>query len=341
MVGIVFEATWLFISTYCYLRHCTEVKRILGVSFTSTLETERRMVMSPRGGGDAACDIMVGTRLHLGNATAAPPDQVWIEKLESFENFCFESCAGPGTVQGVIAVDDTDRISGYSLVETIQRLVGELASSHDGTHSKLQILPVRPWGKFVPALNALVGHAVSACRARHVMFVSAEMSVPKEAVQKLLSATRDHYGSVDDDVLVVGARLAGHDYHAQQADGAGVVVSLGGRTSPWNTLAVWNLRTLALTGFQLVSDALIPDDDKNKEPWYAGIEEVVAIALLQKLLGADRAKAKLMHIPGIEWDQNFDDPERKRWHEYKMESKATRGAHQLALTRLEGEVIHC
>jgi hypothetical protein len=172
------------------------------------------------------------------------------------------------------------------------------------------------------------------------MFVSAEMSAPKEAIQTLLSATRNLDGSEDSDVLVAGARLAGHDYRAQE-DATAVVAPLTGRTSPWNTLAVWNLRKLALTGFQLVSDGLVTDDDKNQEPWYGGIEEVVAIALLQKLLGADRAKAKLLHIPGIEWDQNFDDPERKRWHEYKMESKATRAAHQLALTRLEGEVVHC
>ena len=58
----------------------------------------------------------------------------------------------------------------------------------------------------------------------------------------------------------------------------------------------------------------------------AGVEEVVAIAVLQKLLGRERAKAKLVQMAdgggGVEWDQTFGgDPARQEWHARKMESK--------------------
>jgi hypothetical protein len=289
-------------------------------------------------------ELVVGTRLHLGNATVPPPDNFWSDKLESFGRFCGECSSdetGPAA-HGVVAVDGTDKIPGYSLVETIRRLV---ASSPTASTAALEVLPVCPWGRFVPALNALALHAASVHRAKRIMFVSAETTAPKSSIDALLSATKKEDGSDDESVLVAGARLAGHDYRAVPAgastSSASLIVPLNGRTSPWNTLAVWNLKKLAITGFQLVSDALVADDDTNKEPWYAGIEEVVAIALLQKLLGRDQARAKLVHVSGITWDQTFDDPERRKWHEYKMESKATRAAHQLELTRLDGEVIHC
>jgi hypothetical protein len=289
-------------------------------------------------------ELVVGTRLHLGNATVPPPDNFWSDKLESFGRFCGECSSdetGPAA-HGVVAVDGTDKIPGYSLVETIRRLV---ASSPTASTAALEVLPVCPWGRFVPALNALALHAASVHRAKRIMFVSAETTAPKSSIDALLSATKKEDGSDDESVLVAGARLAGHDYRAVPAgastSSASLIVPLNGRTSPWNTLAVWNLKKLAITGFQLVSDALVADDDTNKEPWYAGIEEVVAIALLQKLLGRDQARAKLVHVSGITWDQTFDDPKRRKWHEYKMESKATRAAHQLELTRLDGEVIHC
>jgi hypothetical protein len=65
---------------------------------------------------------------------------------------------------------------------------------------------------------------------------------------------------------------------------------LNARTTPWNTLAIWKVSMLALTGFQVVSDGILTED--ATEPSY-GVEEVVAIALLQKVLGATKAKAKL------------------------------------------------
>lgn len=271
--------------------------------------------------------LYVGTRLHLGNSTVAPPDEIWKAKVNSFANFCTESC-GPGTV-GIIAVDATPKIPNYCLVDTIRKLTADTTTSA----GLLEVLPVTPWGKFVPALNALIGYAASQSCAvdDRILFVSAETGAPTEAVQTLVS-------HMDHDTLVAGARLEGHDYRPRDGDDRAATVALTGRTSPWNTLAVWNLRKLALTGFQLVSDGLLTND--STEPSY-GIEEVVATCLLQKLLGQDHAKSKLVQLPGIHWDQEFETPERQKWHEFKMESKSIRAARQLELTGLSGVVHHC
>jgi hypothetical protein len=86
---------------------------------------------------------------------------------------------------------------------------------------------------------------------------------------------------IPDDTLVAGALLGGHTYHEGNSAGApnNQVVELNGRTTPWNTLAIWKVSMLALTGFPLVSDGIVTDD--ATEPSF-GVEEVVTIALLQR-----------------------------------------------------------
>jgi hypothetical protein len=102
------------------------------------------------------------------------------------------------------------------------------------------------------------------------------------------------------------------------------------RTTPWNTMCVWNLDKLSLTGFLAVSD-------QGKA---AGIEECVAIALLQKLF--PNAVAKMVHLPEISWEESFEgDAERQKWHEEKMKSKGERAAQQLNRLGLSGTVLHC
>lgn len=73
----------------------------------------------------------------------------------------------------------------------------------------------------------------------------------------------------------------------------------------------------------------------------SGVEEVTCIALLQKLLGQDNAVAKLVKLPGVEWEQNWEDEERRKWHEKKMKSKVERPARHLELIGLQGWVTHC
>jgi len=274
--------------------------------------------------------LVVATRFHLGKA-AVPPSQEDLEaKLRTFGQFCSNSCTtaapskndgSPAVVVGVIAVDAEERISGYDLVEHIEKAVAAVQST-----VSLHVLPVQPWGQFAPALNALIGWAsLQNNSCRQILFASAETTASAFAVQSL----QNHLTS---DTLVAGIVLPGHDYQ-----GPGKTVDLNGRTTPWNTLALWDLRKLALTGFQLVSEGLQP-------PAVAGVEEVVVIAVLQKILGGDNAKAKLVQVDGggVEWDQTFGgDPARKQWHEEKMQSKISRAATQLELLGLKGVVHHC
>jgi hypothetical protein len=70
------------------------------------------------------------------------------------------------------------------------------------------------------------------------------------------------------------------------------------------------------------------------------VEEVAAIALLQRLLGYEHAVAKVIRLPDVSWDQQFDDEERREWHERKMASKEERPARHLELTGLCGWVHH-
>lgn len=73
----------------------------------------------------------------------------------------------------------------------------------------------------------------------------------------------------------------------------------------------------------------------------SGVEEVTCIALLQKVLGEEKALAKLVPLPDVEWEQEWEDEERRKWHEKKMKSKVERPARHLELTGLSGWVHYC
>ena len=67
----------------------------------------------------------------------------------------------------------------------------------------------------------------------------------------------------------------------------------------------------------------------TKSPVPAGIEEFSTILLHQSLCNDSNEekntfKAKLIQVPGVEWEQTFVDDERKKWHDAKMKSKLSR-----------------
>mmetsp|Transcript_16716 Transcript_16716/g.25253 ORF Transcript_16716/g.25253 Transcript_16716/m.25253 type:complete len:263 (+) Transcript_16716:143-931(+) len=252
-----------------------------------------------------------GTRLHLGNATSPPADEKYKDLIEKFSNFS-SSC---GILHAFVAVDAAPKLEDYSLVGTIEKLSADLS---------LEVIPVKPWGKFVAALNAILMSSAKA-GASHCLFCSAETQASPKSISKLL----EH---MDEDTLVVGAVLQGHDYQPNS------IQKLNGRTTPWNTLAIWDVNKLALTGFPLVADGIHRVDGISVD---AGVEEVSAIALIQNILGSDRAKAKLVPVPDITWDQDFPDEQRRKWHEKKMMSKVERPAKHLDLMHLNnGKVEH-
>mmetsp|Transcript_14054 Transcript_14054/g.20578 ORF Transcript_14054/g.20578 Transcript_14054/m.20578 type:complete len:275 (+) Transcript_14054:87-911(+) len=261
--------------------------------------------------------LAVATRLHLGNASEPPHGEKLENTIKGFCGFC-KSLADRGIadVKAYIAVDATPKFDGYSLVDTI------VSMTNGGVGGfRLEVIPVRPWNKFVPALNALVSQA---CMHEndYILMVSAETSASAAGIERILAVVTEA------DALVAGAVLPGHDYATPNSS-----QPLSGRTTPWNTLCIWKLQMLALVGFPLVAEGLHANIA-------AGVEEVSTIALIQRTVGADRAKAFLVPLEDIKWDQQFDDPERKAWHERKMQSKVERPARHLGLLNNCTGVVH-
>jgi hypothetical protein len=271
--------------------------------------------------------IILATRIHLGKQSSPPDQSKLVKTLSTF----LQTATSINASQALIAVDPQEKIKGYDLVSSIEQALEEATKSSQDQHCA--IIKVSPWGSFVPALNALTSWA---CKNQKeygntvIMFISAETSVTRETIT-------DMSQHMADDTLVIGAALPGHEY---KGDGSkdGTEVDLNGRTCPWNTSAMWNLNKLALLGFPLVADGLHQQEDGT--PVAAGIEEFATVLLHQRM-DPGGSKAKLVKVVGVEWEQDFEDEERRKWHEAKMKSKVTRAeVHRSLLGGGKGKVIH-
>eukprot|EP00968_Pinguiococcus_pyrenoidosus_P021995 scaffold2975_cov248-Pinguiococcus_pyrenoidosus.AAC.2 len=148
-----------------------------------------------------------------------------------------------------------------------------------------------------------------------ILFQSVEIETSPETLRALV----DHL-DLDDGDLVVGVAIQGHEFKP----GTNV---LTGRTTPWNTLALWNTQELAKTGFLGVAEGWV-GRGRATHPWRCclrsglalqvrtvgdegetviagGVEEVTAISAAQSLSPSRRARAKLLKVPGITWETQF------------------------------------
>ncbi|KAJ7730810.1 hypothetical protein B0H16DRAFT_1584897 [Mycena metata] len=186
-----------------------------------------------------------------------------------------------------------------------------------------KLLPVEPWNFTVP-LNAAVITAQKQTKAKKIVFISIEVTVVLEELDRML-------GLWEPDFLVVGKAL---DPHTFQSDGTAreLDVQLKGLTSPWNTFAIWDLSKLAKTGFLSISDT-------NTAPGQSAIEEVPTISLHQ-LLFPSSSRAVLVKFPSEGgWDTRWDDPGRVAWHKSKLASKDTSASSHLAALGLPSGVV--
>ena len=183
--------------------------------------------------------LVAATRLHMGNATSPPSHEKLNAIIKNFLYFCKRCNAS----YAAIAVDATPKVEGYDHVQAVESAAHNASFSMEEAHPPIKVLPVMPWGKFVFALNALIRYAAVDCKAQRILFVSAETDASTSTISTLIQQT-------DDTTLVSGALLPGHEFYVNTK------VELTGRTTPWNTLAVWNVPKLALTGFPLVSDGV-------------------------------------------------------------------------------------
>ena len=286
--------------------------------------------------------LVIATRLHLGRASSPPSDETIKKVLSNLKTIADDRrLIEEYEIEVVIAVDATPKIEHYDYVQSVRNaldsFVVNINSKNNNTgsnindnnnRSNIHILPVTPWGKFVQALNSLVLYSNTQLKADLIMFISAEVNLSSSTVSTLCQHVIEN-----EHVIVAGAALNGHQYHAVSTGSERQrqrEVPLTGRTTPWNTLCVWDLDKLSLTGFSTVSDLGTS----------AGVEECVAIALLQKLF--PKSEARLVKVDDIEWNEKSlqEDEERYKWHQEKMNSKLERAGRQLELLKLSGTVVH-
>lgn len=248
--------------------------------------------------------LTVGTRIH------SIKDSEMKSTMETLQRFLDRT------------VEFAERVSiavGCSLEDKSNLLLSSVREVAAEFGDQVSIIPVLNWTGFTPALNALLADATTA-GSTSIMFASLEMIVDSASTSCLLS-------ELTKETLVVGARLPGHSF----LEGNKCV--LDGTTTPWNTLAVWSVKKLSLTGFLSVADGL-------GKKGAAGVEEVSVIALHQRM-SPNISKAKVVRVPGIEWQTNWNDSERIENHRKKMESKFTRANEQQKLMAIEsGTVLH-
>jgi len=269
--------------------------------------------------------MVVGTRLHWHSHSQH--ERIDVDKvLGQVRTFCKRAATyadggvliAVGLPEGIagllVAASSSDgaEISSSVFIDSVREFMAQLQSevAAGSLGKNVEINPMLHWGKFVPALNALVGTAADHFpKADTLILQSLEIEVDAVSVAALRSQL-----DLNSD-LVVGAALPGHDF---QSDPASQPIELSGLTSPWNTLALWNLEQLTKVGFALMGDALRLEVDGIGSA--AGIEEVATIAMFQQLYASTSSPttAKLVRVPSI------------AWHEKKMASKQQRAAAHIA-----------
>jgi hypothetical protein len=96
--------------------------------------------------------LAIATRLHLGHASHPPPTQQLTETLSNFAKLALDT----GANIAVVAVDAEDKLEGYSLISEVEVICRRLNLVQEQNKCMIDILPVQPWGKFIPALNAII-----------------------------------------------------------------------------------------------------------------------------------------------------------------------------------------
>ncbi len=236
--------------------------------------------------------LIVGTRIHSDK---------FLPDLSRLENWCKK------------ALEYSDKI----ILATDTQLFPKICQIVVSFKPKVQVLHVSPWNGFTIPLNAIVTEAVRLDGDR-LLLQSFEVFASPQEIQILSS----HLAS---DTLVVGAKLT------KEHCAIPGVNCLNGMTSPWNTLALWNLSKLYVTGFLGISDGAM----KNIP---GGMEEVPTISVLQKLY-PHCSHAKVINLSQVEWNilgENKSDFER---HRQKIATKLSRAKLQLEHAKIEAGTV--
>jgi len=228
---------------------------------------------------------IVATRLHTTNEENLIENSIIYSWCQDVLKYC----------DLLIVVVDT------TYLKSIQR-------AKENFGERIQMFHISPWISFTQPLNLLVEKALS-LGAKELIFQSIEVTISLQDMEKL----EKHLVK---DTLVVGAKLM--DIHCNNDDKQCII---DGWNTPWNTLAIWDIEKLGLTGFLSVSSGNIDNTP-------GGVEEVVTISLLQQLK-PNNMKAKVVDLNSVIWNTKWDSKEREKYHQNKMKTKNERSQIQL------------
>mmetsp|Transcript_36305 Transcript_36305/g.67641 ORF Transcript_36305/g.67641 Transcript_36305/m.67641 type:complete len:677 (+) Transcript_36305:79-2109(+) len=245
--------------------------------------------------------LIVITRVHCQSATAL----VDVNKILIF------------VTQSVVFADKVLVLLGISAEHTIYYtdLMDTLRCKLPNDLHKVQIEIVTPWLGFTIPLNMGIRIALDG-GFDYVLFQSLEVRSSPRDIRNLMSY-------FDDETLVVGPVLDGHDFQLLTTDSPAptssscqytstatcggpcqtISVPLRGRTCPWNTCAIWRLDKLGIVGFPLIGDGIttkkVSESSKASSQGElsviaGGVEEVSAIAFAQML--NSQWSAKLVQV---------------------------------------------
>lgn len=200
------------------------------------------------------------------------------------------------------------------VIATNNQLFNEISQIVSGFEDRVCPLLINPWTGFTHPLNAIVVEA-NFQGANKLLLQSLEVYVSSTDVDKLNS----HLNS---ETLVVGGKMIPN--HGGERVG---VQPIDGMNSPWNTLALWNLEKLNVTGFLGISSGVVKDIP-------GGMEEVSTISLLQQLYPS-KTDAKLIALSDLKWITNWKCEKRKNSHEEKMMTKLLRAEKQLEYSQIK------
>ncbi|MCJ8345197.1 hypothetical protein MJH12_06635, partial [bacterium] len=177
----------------------------------------------------------------------------------------------------------------------------------------LRILYVNPWISYTQPLNMLVDKAFG-IGASELILQSIDVWTSRSQMSALIS-------QMDDKTLVVGAKM--DEFHGRKEG----LNPISGWCCPWNTLAIWDLKKLGITGF-------LPLSGGNLDDLQGGVEEVMAISILQQIIN-DQCRAKIVNVGTVKWDVDWPCSDRAKAHQIKMESKNKRAKNQMNYLNLQ------
>ena len=209
---------------------------------------------------------------------------------------------------------ETLKYAAHIVIATNHQLFNEINQIVSVFEYQVSPLLIHPWTEFTHPLNAIIVEA-NFRGANKLLLQSFEVYVSSTDVEKL-----DSY--LTPETLVVGGKMISNHGGYQRG-----VQPINGMNSPWNTLALWNLSKLNVTGFIGISSGLIRDIP-------GGMEEVSTISLLQQLY-PNQAQAKLITLSDLKWMTHWRCEKRQNYHEQKMITKLLRAEKQLEYSKIQ------